>query len=170
MDMSVRKLTFAESHAVRMQSALRDMLRKQPHSHWVTLNFHDNYEQDAAVRKLRYWSCDIHSRLFSQRLFQGVNTDQIFRFFAFPEFTLQGHPHFHLCIWLDQRRVDYFERIAADMWQKQVPTGSFDIQKIVQTDTDYSRVIAYGTKKSMLAWHNSNFIHSSMLNLPSICF
>lgn len=162
-------LTPTESHARSMQGALRQVLLEQSHSHWATLNFHDTYDQAAAERKLRYWTCDVLSKLFSQPLFHGTPTDEVFRFTALPEFTKRGDPHFHLLLWLDPRRVAYFERIAAPIWKKHVPTGSSNIQRLAQTDADYLKVIEYATKKSALTWFNSNFVMSSMLHLPPTC-
>ena len=162
-------LTPTESHALSMQRALRQVLLEQSHSHWVTLNFHGTYDQAAAERKLRYWTCDVLSRLFSQPLFNGMPTDDVFRFTALPEFSKRGDPHFHLLLWLDPRRVAYFERIAAATWKKHVPTGSSNIQQLVQTDADYLKVIEYATKKSVLTWYHSNFVMSSMLHLPPTC-
>ena len=107
--------TLSESHALSMQSALRQMLLQQSHSHWVTLNFHGSYKQDVTEKKLRLWSLNILSRLFDHSQFTDTPTADVFRFTAMPEFTIRGDPHFHLLVWIDPRCAAYFERVAEAM-------------------------------------------------------
>lgn len=161
--------TRSESHALKMQSAIRQMLSQQSHSHWVTLNFHSDYKQDVTEKKLRLWSLNVLSRLFVHNVFNHTPTAEVFRFTALPEFTISGHPHFHLLLWIDPRCAAYFERVAARLWKSIVPTSSADIQPIKQTKADYESVINYATKLSHLPKYNSAFVHSSMLDLPPIC-
>lgn len=169
MTATIPLATLAESHARSMQGALRQMLLKQSHSHWVTLNFHDHYKQDVTEKKLRLWSMNVLRRLFDCVEFAGTATADLFRFTALPEVTIRGDPHFHLLLWVDPRRAAYFERIAAKLWKNIVPTSSADIQRLMQTEGDYKRVIEYATKLSHLPRFNSNFVASAMLDLPAVC-
>lgn len=149
-----------------IQSALRDWVSINEHSHFVTLNFHRRYSDAAAQQKLRLWSLDVIARLFRSPTFAQSSLHDIFRFIAFFEDTMNDEPHLHLLLYVDPARAVRFELIASRFWQAIVPSGTCDVQQITQTTADLHRVISYATKQTNRAISNESFITSKMLDLP----
>ena len=108
------------------------------------------------------WTLDLLSRIFDKGVFAGVPTSELLRFTALPELTHAGHPHYHLALWVDPCRAEYFERLAGDMWKRVVPTGTSDVQSWGPTEQDSKNITGYITKKSDRAWSNSSHATSSI--------
>jgi hypothetical protein len=69
---------------------------------------------------------------------------------------------------LNSSRFDYFERIAAHMWKRIVPSGTAHLVPIGDTDVDHQKVAAYATKQFNRACSHNEFFTSTMLVEP-IC-
>ena len=161
--------TEAEIKAERIKAGFRQMLADQTHSHFVTLNFHRPYSSASTTQKLRLWTINVLTRLFSTAEFAGVSPDAVFRFTAFAEKTWSQNPHLHLLVYVEPSRLNYFDKIAATMWKTVVPSGTADVQRIAKTPEDLERVINYATKETHLAASNAAFLTSNMLDLPEMC-
>ena len=143
------------------------MITSTAHTHWVTLNFHNDYDLHRGQKRLRMWSLDVIRRVFHSKTFSALKLDQLFRFIAFPEHTKTGHLHYHLPMWVHESRHDWFAKVAAPIWKKIVPTGTADIQPIKQGADDLNWVAIYATKHTTRPFSYMNFITSNMLDLPA---
>lgn len=150
-----------------LRPAFIKMITDTAHSHWVTLNCHADYKLPQGHKRLRMWSLDVVSRIFTSKSFAPLKLDQLFRFFAFPEYTKTGHLHFHMPLWVHESRHDWFAKVAAPLWKKIMPTGTADIQPIKQTADDLNWVAIYATKYTTRPFSYLNFISSNMLDLPA---
>jgi hypothetical protein len=146
-----------------MQAAMRAMLHQNNFTHWVTLNFHQQYSTATAKLRLQKWFMDLNSRLFSSNSMNDTPTKEIFFFFAFPENTMKSEPHFHLLVFIRQDRKEYFERLAASFWKRIVPSGTAHIMPINSTEQDMAKVIDYATKHCNKAYSHDEFLTSTML-------
>ena len=127
-------------------------------THDLTLNFHEHYRSEVAVARLTTWYRYMLQRLFGRRCYQ-LPREQLIEFVAFPEFSHAGHAHFHCPTRIPASHLSYFQRIAEDRWKAIVPTGTFFLQPIRQTELDYADLFDYVTKCTSA----KEVIHSSML-------
>lgn len=151
---------------LRLIPAFLKMITDCAPSHWVTLNFHADYQLEKGKKLLRLWSLDLVSRLFQAKPFASFKLGQLFRFIAFPEYTRTDHLHYHLPLGVHEARRDWFKKVAAPMWHKLVPTGTADVQVINQTADDLNRIGIYATKHASRPFSYENYVTSNMLDLP----
>ena len=149
-------------HGLERREALREMLRRDEHTHFVTLNFHAERHPEQAQRVIRWWASDVASRLFRSPRFAGHVTNDLFRFIAFPEATRRGDPHYHLVAWVHPDRHDWFERCAGPIWLSFARGGTFDVQKIGPNRCDAECVINYATKDVSRLYAYNEFIVSDL--------
>lgn len=147
---------------VAMRQSIIEFASRDTYSHWVTLNFHDNYSLATAQKRLQLWARNVVSRLFKNSQWCCSKVRKNFRFLAFPEFTKSGDIHYHILIFVSANRRLWFERVVAAMWKNIVPTGSADVQTIKQTSEDLYRVINYATKCADRPISYNNFIETGM--------
>ena len=130
----------------------------QPALNDLPLNFASGRN---AIKK---WQAFIDSH-FLGRTWSKADTDQRLFFFAFPELgskssRTDNNLHYHLIA-----RVPYdpskFEDQAVKAWQKIIPSGQADCQRIGDTNDDHYRTRNYATKHLSADDGVSNFIIST---------
>lgn len=149
-----------------LKDGIRELLSQFTFTHSVTLNFHQVLSPAAAKCHLKLWTMNVQDRLF-RNVSAAAFEENPFFYFAFPEYTKKLQPHFHLPLRIPTAYFDYFERLAERMWLKIVPSGTADVQRIVQTDLDHLRVGIYATKQFNRACSHNEFFTSTMLVDPA---
>ena len=128
------------------RNALLAQARIKHYTHWATLNTHRDCSMDTAVRYLTRWRVEVLRRLHGQK-FHQLPADQLIHYFGCPEFSMAGHPHFHLACGVPEQLTAKFERIAAERWKAIVPSGTYHCRLIGPTEHDQENVLTYATKK-----------------------
>jgi hypothetical protein len=152
-----------------LQSGVRKMVGEYTFTHWLTLNFHQCFCAEKAKLRLKLWTMNVQSRMFRSRQMDPCDENP-FLFFAFPENTKKSQPHFHLMVRLVKSHFDYFERVAAPMWTKLVPSGTAYLVPIGNTALDHHKVGQYATKQFNRACSHDEFFVSTMLVEPVCSF
>jgi hypothetical protein len=142
-----------------LRRGLIDFAHQIGAKHHFTLNFHDWYTTETAIKRVRRWDCAVMRRLFGRRCYT-LPPDQVIQYLIFPEHSGAGHVHFHGPIRVPDTHLAYFTKIAEARWKSIIPTGSFHFAPIKQTEADYEDLFTYITKTSTAA---PDLIHSSML-------
>ena len=148
-----------------LQQGARQMLSEYRFTHWLTLNFHQHFCPEKAKRFLKLWTMNVQRRMFRPGRTMTVDENP-FLFFAFPEDTKKAEPHFHLMVRLAKSHYDYFERLAAPIWKKLVPSGTAYLLLIGDTDKDHHDVAEYATKQFNRSCSHNEFFTSTMLVDP----
>ncbi len=131
-------------------------------THWVTLNLHRDATLEYAGRALKRWRVEILRRLVGRNFHKFPTTDLI-EFMGCPEFSLAGHPHFHLVCRVPEQVVPDFERIATARWKYIVPSGTCHIALIEQQPNSVETIMNYATK-NLDKTSSLPFVHSRLLH------
>lgn len=115
-------------------------------------------------KAIKRWQAMVDRKLLG-RNWSETDTDQRLFFLAFPEqgrksTRTDNNLHYHLLAWVpyDQER---FEDYVEKAWQKIIPSGEADCQRIGHTDNDKYRTRNYATKRIGTDDGISNFIIST---------
>lgn len=131
-------------------------------THWVTLNLHRDATLEHAARCLKRWRVEVLRRLFGRRFFDLPEADLI-EFVGCPEYTLAGHPHFHLVCRVPAPVAAQFMQLAAARWKAIVLSGTSHIELINPQPDSVRRVMSYATKY-LNTTSAVPFVHSRLLH------
>lgn len=131
-------------------------------THWVTLNLHRDATLEHATRCLKRWRVEILRRLCGRRFFY-LPDEELIEFIGCPEFSLAGHPHFHLVCRVPATLSAKFESVAADRWKAIVPSATSHTEQIDRQPGSARRVMGYATKH-LDASSPVPFVHSRLFH------
>ncbi len=112
-----------------LQYAMREDLNKRPFTHMITLAFNTDYSLEAAEKKVQYWINDCVKRVLRGKQFQNDKNNK-YHVYGFVEFNKMGYPHYHLLVNVPFKRRNWFEKVAAQFWERNTESGTIDIKAI----------------------------------------
>jgi hypothetical protein len=145
--------TRPKNNVSRLRRALAEWGKGIEPTHYLTFSFYDNYSMHRGQKMMDMWNYQMHQRLYRNHP-SKVPDDKAIVTLGYPEYTLQGHLHYHCVTRVNPAREVWFLEIAAKRWKKIVPKGELHIQEMGQTEADLEDVTIYSTKaNSFEEWY-----------------
>lgn len=151
------------------QDFLRSRARQEPWTHFITLNFHKQWDSSEAKKALSKWAHSVCYHLFRRHAARPQAGERALYFFAFKEFTDSNDPHWHLLAQVNGSGATRLTSVGSSKWKSIVPSATSDIQVIGRTELDRQRLTAYVSKAADLEHALNDFCISTELGLPSYC-